>query len=95
MRRMFLPVRTLLFIDIDTTAQTFRIAEVNTEQSRRPNRDKMVVLLPGGILEKHDPYLPAFTDGYRNERLTKDLARAFAATPEHNWGRNEEKRAGR
>jgi len=54
---------------------------MNTDQIRNLNRDKTVVLLPGGILEEHGPYLPAFTDGYWNERLTDDLAKAVAAKP--------------
>jgi creatinine amidohydrolase/Fe(II)-dependent formamide hydrolase-like protein len=54
---------------------------MNTEQIRTLNRDKTVVLLPGGILEEHGPYLPPFTDGYWNERLTHDLAKAITARP--------------
>ena len=54
---------------------------MNTEQIKRLDRDKTVVLLPGGILEEHGPYLPSFTDGYWNERLTNDLAKAIAAKP--------------
>ncbi len=38
-----------------------------------------MVLLPGGILEEHGPYLPAHTDGILSERLTQELARAIAA----------------
>lgn len=61
--------------------QILHLAELNTHQITRLNRAKTVVLLPGGILEQHGPYLPSFTDGYWNEQLTPDLATAIAARP--------------
>jgi creatinine amidohydrolase/Fe(II)-dependent formamide hydrolase-like protein len=39
------------------------------------------VILPGGVLEEHGPYLPAFTDGYLNERWAREIADAVAARP--------------
>jgi creatinine amidohydrolase len=45
------------------------------------SRERTVILLPGGILEQHGPYLPAFSDGYWNERLTQALAEAIVARP--------------
>jgi creatinine amidohydrolase/Fe(II)-dependent formamide hydrolase-like protein len=62
-------------------AQIYRVKEMNTEQIKALDREKTVVLLPGGILEQHGPYLPSFTDGYRNERLTEDLANAIVESP--------------
>ncbi len=59
----------------------WRLAEMNAEQIRSLDRDHTVVLLPGGILEEHGPYLPCFTDGYWNEQLTQDLAQAIVARP--------------
>jgi creatinine amidohydrolase/Fe(II)-dependent formamide hydrolase-like protein len=44
-------------------------------------RAKTVVVLPGGILEEHGPYLPSFADGYMSDHLTDALARALAARP--------------
>ena len=61
--------------------QVHRLAELNTEQIRALDRAKTVVLLPGGILEEHGPYLPSYTDGYMNERMTDDLAEAIARRP--------------
>src|SRR5438132_13521248 len=84
MKRILLLIVALFFshiFHIMANAQTYRIAEMNTEQLRSLNRDKTVVLLSGGILEEHGPYLPSFTDGYWNERLTNDLAKAIAAKP--------------
>jgi creatinine amidohydrolase/Fe(II)-dependent formamide hydrolase-like protein len=54
---------------------------MNTEQIRALDREKTVVLLPGGILEEHGPYLPSFADGYVSEHVTDALSRAIAARP--------------
>jgi creatinine amidohydrolase/Fe(II)-dependent formamide hydrolase-like protein len=61
--------------------QIRRLAELNTEQIRSLDRERTIVLIPGGILEQHGPFLPSFTDGYRNEATTEHLARAVAARP--------------
>jgi creatinine amidohydrolase/Fe(II)-dependent formamide hydrolase-like protein len=55
------------------------VAELNTSQIRALDRQKTVVLLPGGILEEHGPYLPAGTDRILSERLTDELAKGLAA----------------
>lgn len=62
-------------------AQVYRLAELNVDQIRALDRQRTVILLPGGILEEHGPYLPSYTDGYVNERLTEDLAAAIAKRP--------------
>ena len=62
-------------------AQIYHVKDMNTEQIRALNREKTAVLLPGGILEQHGPYLPSFTDGYQNERLTQELANAIVGRP--------------
>src|SRR4029453_7057323 len=64
-----------------TAAQVHRVAELNTEHIRALDRARTVVNLPGGILEQHGPYLPSYTDGYRNERLAQALAEAVAGRP--------------
>jgi creatinine amidohydrolase len=62
-------------------AQIYRVAELNTEQIRALDRERTVVILPGGILEQHGPYLPILSDGYWNERLTQVLADAIVSRP--------------
>jgi len=62
-------------------AQVYHVKEMNTEQIKALDREKTVVILPGGILEQHGPYLPSFSDGYTNERLTQDLASAIVERP--------------
>lgn len=62
-------------------AQVRRVTEVTAAELARLDRARTVVLLPGGILEEHGPFLPIYADGYLNERLTDTLARAIAARP--------------
>jgi creatinine amidohydrolase/Fe(II)-dependent formamide hydrolase-like protein len=63
------------------SAQIYQLAEMNTEQIKALHRERTVILLPGGILEEHGPYLPAYTDGYAIEALTRDLAQAISMQP--------------
>src|SRR5216684_2837860 len=62
-------------------AQVLRIAEMNTQQIRALNLQKTVVLIPGGILEEHGPYLPSYTDGYAIDAYTQELAKTIVARP--------------
>src|SRR5262249_53015642 len=84
--RVVFHLTRLLFIGLtafvgQAFAQIYNVKEMNTEQIKALDREKTVVLLPGGILEEHGPYLPSFTDGYRNERLTEALANAIVERP--------------
>jgi hypothetical protein len=54
----------LLFIGLTafvrpTFAQIYRVQDMNTEQIKALDREKTVVLLPGGILEERPPFDPA------------------------------------
>ena len=60
-------------------ADVKRLGALNTTQIRALDRAKTVVILPGGILEEHGPYLPAWTDGILSERMTAELAQGIAA----------------
>ena len=63
------------------SAAVLHFGELNTRQVRELDRSRTVLIVPGGILEEHGPYLPAGTDGIFNQRLAEDLARAIAAKP--------------
>jgi creatinine amidohydrolase len=52
----------------------FHIAELNTTQIQSLDKANAVVILVGGILEEHGPFLPSFTDGYWNEKFADTLA---------------------
>ena len=61
--------------------RVYRLAEMNTDQIRALDRERTVILIPGGIMEEHGPYLPWYSDGYQNERYTADVAAAIARRP--------------
>ncbi|MBL8958644.1 MAG: creatininase family protein [Gemmatimonadetes bacterium] len=59
-------------------AQVRHVGDLNTREIRALDRARTVVLLQGGMLEEHGPYLPAFTDGILSARLTQELADGIA-----------------
>src|SRR3954454_22792110 len=59
-------------------SQVLEFARLNTRQIEKLDRSKTVVIIPGGILEEHGPYLPAGSDGVFNQRLANDLANLVA-----------------
>lgn len=61
------------------SAQVLKVADLTTEDIRQLDRDRTVVLLPGGVLEEHGPHLPSFTDGYMNEWWSRQLAEAIVS----------------
>jgi creatinine amidohydrolase len=61
------------------SAQVRRVIELTSPEIAALDRSRTVVLLPGGIIEEHGPWLPTFADGYLNERLTGELAAAIVA----------------
>jgi creatinine amidohydrolase len=83
-----------------TDAQIYHVQDLSTVQIQALDHEKIVVLLPGGILEQHGPYLPSFTDGYMNLAITDSIAHAivkntgrpvliFPLIPLGNGGANE------
>ena len=70
----------LLFFGVGqpSIGQVLQVSELTVAEIQKLDRQETVVLLPGGILEQHGPYLPSFSDGYMNERLTSAVADAIA-----------------
>jgi creatinine amidohydrolase/Fe(II)-dependent formamide hydrolase-like protein len=62
-------------------AQVYNLSDLNTEQIRGLNPAKSVVILPGGILEEHGPYLPSYSDGIFAEAYSRELANAIVSRP--------------
>jgi creatinine amidohydrolase/Fe(II)-dependent formamide hydrolase-like protein len=60
-------------------AQVRQVADLDTRQIEALDPARTVVILQGGMLEEHGPYLPAFTDGILSARLTSELAEAIVA----------------
>ncbi len=71
----------VMTVVIDASAQIYQLAELNTRQIQALDRQHTVVVIPGGILEEHGPYLPAYTDGYAIEAFARELSRAIVARP--------------
>jgi len=61
------------------SAQVRHVGDLNTREIRALDRARTVVILQGGMLEEHGPYLPAFTDGILSARLTSELAAGILA----------------
>jgi creatinine amidohydrolase len=64
-----------------SAAGTLSLAELDTETIRALDRQRTAIIIPGGVLEEHGPYLPSFTDGYVNESLSAKLASAIGQRP--------------
>lgn len=52
--------------------------EMNTREIAALDAARTVVLVPGGILEQHGPYLPSGTDTFMSEYMAQKLADAIA-----------------
>ncbi|MBK8006960.1 MAG: creatininase family protein [Gemmatimonadetes bacterium] len=72
--RLLLP---LALAALPLTAQVRRVGDLTTREIIALDRARTVVVLQGGMLEEHGPYLPAFTDGILSARLTEALTRGL------------------
>ena len=70
-----------LLLSNNAAAQVLQLEHLNTRQIAALDKAKTVVIIPGGILEEHGPYLPAYTDGYSDRYYADALGRAIAARP--------------
>jgi creatinine amidohydrolase/Fe(II)-dependent formamide hydrolase-like protein len=78
---LFLLLTTVSLCVGSAQAQVYRLADLNTEQIRALNPAKTVIIIPGGILEEHGPYLPSYTDGFSAEAYSRELAHAIVSRP--------------
>ena len=69
----------LICIAAPAFAQIVRVGDLNAAQLQALDRSKTVVLLTGGMLEEHGPYLPAGTDAILSSQLALEVAQAVAA----------------
>ena len=81
MKRILFTAVLTATLCVSASARIYRVAEMNTDQVRALDRSKTVVILTGGILEQHGPYLPSFSDGYMNEWKSERLAETIVARP--------------
>jgi creatinine amidohydrolase/Fe(II)-dependent formamide hydrolase-like protein len=59
--------------------QVRHLEEMSRTEIAALDRDRAVVLLPGGLLEQHGPHLPVYTDGYTSQWFTQRVAEAIVA----------------
>jgi creatinine amidohydrolase/Fe(II)-dependent formamide hydrolase-like protein len=69
---------TLLLCSSLASAQVLRLADMSSTQIAKLDRARTVILIPGGILEEHGPYLPVYTDGFADRFYTEQLAASLA-----------------
>ncbi|MBS0397187.1 MAG: creatininase family protein [Proteobacteria bacterium] len=72
-------VAAMLLAALPGHAQVQPMGSLNVTQLAAVDKAKTVVIIPGGIMEEHGPFLPAYTDGYVSERQTQDVADALVA----------------
>src|SRR5947209_20532144 len=70
-----------LAISAPLSPQVLHFPDLNTRDFSKLDKNKTVVIAPGGILEEHGPYLPSGTDGIFNAKLAEDLAHAVTSRP--------------
>ena len=51
----------VIFQPSNLAGQIYRVAEMNTKQIQSLDKQKTVVILTGGVLEQHGPYMPSFS----------------------------------
>lgn len=62
-------------------AQVLRVDSLTTTEFAALDRSRTAVVIPGGILEEHGPYLPSGSDMRQAQWLADALARRIAARP--------------
>jgi hypothetical protein len=78
--RSFAPLFFIaIWLSLPAQAQVYRLADLNTEQIHALNPMKTAVIISGGILEEHGPYLPSYSDGFFAEAYSRELANAIVS----------------
>src|SRR4051812_8129334 len=71
----------LILLPMVGVSQILDIRDLTAVQIASLDRQRTAVILQGGILEEHGPYLPIYSDGWMNEYMTRQLADALVARP--------------
>ncbi len=81
MKQLFLIPLLSILLAPSLSAQILHLAEMNTRQIAALDRKKTVILMPGGTMEEHGPYLPSFTDGFMNDWWAQRIAEEIVKRP--------------
>jgi creatinine amidohydrolase len=74
-------IKTLIFVHCSllSLGQVYSFKELTTFDVKSLDLARTAVIIPGGLIEEHGPYLPLYTDGYTNEALAKKVADSIFA----------------
>jgi creatinine amidohydrolase/Fe(II)-dependent formamide hydrolase-like protein len=81
MRAAICSLVAVLVLASHAEAQIRHVTTMTAAQLRAMDHEKTAVLLAGGILEEHGPFLPTFSDGYQADYLVRAVAEAIVARP--------------
>ena len=62
---------------VPSFAQIHDMREMATVDIRDLDLKRTVIIIPEGILEQHGPFLPSYTDGYKNEYYAQRVAESI------------------
>jgi creatinine amidohydrolase len=80
-RKFFLLAFRFFWSPLKTTSQVLHFSSMNTRSIEKLDRSKTVVIIPGGILEEHGPYLPSGSDNIFSQKWANHLAASIASQP--------------
>lgn len=81
--KLFVLALLLVFIAPVHAGEIFHYADLNTREIAGLDAANAVVVLPGGLLEQHGPYLPSGTDSLVSRYLADALAKAIIERTDH------------
>lgn len=79
MKHACLAVALLCATAVARAGEIHHYENMNTREIMALDAARTVVLIPGGILEQHGPYLPSGTDTFMSEHVSRKLAEAIAS----------------
>jgi creatinine amidohydrolase len=80
----FIHTLVLVAVPVFIYGQVRDFRELTTRQIGETDLNKTVVIIPGGLMEEHGPYLPLYTDGYTNEALARRVADSIYSATKYN-----------
>ena len=73
----------LIVLSNTSFSQVLDFKKLSTTEIGQLDKEKTTVIIPGGLMEEHGPYLPMYTDGYWNEALSHEIGNQIAKEKGH------------